>query len=56
MSPTWSVTSEEIQFRVILLAHKDDESGRELVWDGYRLMDGDRNLLAERKDLNDKAV
>jgi hypothetical protein len=46
VGPIWSNESEEIQFRVILLGHKDDETGIELTWDGFRLMQDGKCILS----------
>ena len=46
VSPMWNSNQEEIQFQIILLDHKDEDSdsGIKLQWDGLRLMLGDRTL------------
>lgn len=37
----WCGKSEEIKFVVVLLRHRDDKDGIELVWDGIVLKRGD---------------
>ena len=39
----WCGDGEEIKFRITLLGHKDEDTGREMVWDGIRLIEVSEN-------------
>lgn len=47
VGPTWSNESEEIQFRIVLLEHKDDEKGIELMWNGFQLLRDGVDVLSQ---------
>ena len=52
VSPVWNADQGEVQFQVILLDHKEQDSGSgiKLQWDGLRLMLGDKMIYPIAKN------